>query len=507
MTDAATIVADRPRAGASAPLAKGEIAVGVLIVGAGFSGLAMALECEAARLDWRLVEAHDRPGGTWALNTYPGAACDVPSHLYHLARRPHAGWSRAFAPAPEIADYAARIAAEPAIAARIGYRTRMVRADWDGGWHVRLAGPDGERVVRATRLALATGMLHVPRRPDLPGLHAFDGPVMHTAEWDAGFEAEGRRVAVIGTGASAVQVVPELARQAASLALHQRSAPWVVAKSDPAFGRRAALFRALPPARALYRQWLYRFHEMRHMVWRGHERAVDWAEAMARDTMERAIADPALREALAPRYRIGCKRILQSSDYYPALARPNVEVVTGGIEAVTPRGIVAGGVERPADAIVLATGFRVAEAAGLDVRGLGGRTLREAWAERPAAHAGTYPRGFPDMAVLLGPGTALGHNSVVLMAEAQARHAARLWARLDRDGAGPVQPREGAQAAWLDELDAMAARTVWGLAPGAGGCASWYHDRAGRPSIAWPGTVGQFRRRLARVRAADYEPV
>ena len=477
--------------------------IGVLIVGAGLSGLAMALECGAAGLDWRIVEANGAPGGTWALNTYPGAACDVPSHLYHLARRPHAGWSRAYAPAPEIAAYAARVAAEPALAGRIRYRTRMTRAEWDDGWRVALDGPEGVRTVRARRLVLATGMLHVPRRPDLPGLDAFDGPVMHTAEWDARFDASGKRIAVIGTGASAVQVVPELAREAASLALYQRSAPWVVGKSDPTFERRAALFAALPPARALYRQWLHRFHEMRHMVWRGHERAVEWAERMARETMEAAVADPALRAALTPGYRIGCKRILQSSDYYPALARPNVEVVTGRIGRIEPDRIVAGGTERPADAIVLATGFRVAEAAGLDVRGLGGRTLREAWAERPAAHVGTYVRGFPDMAVLLGPGTALGHNSVVLMAEAQARHAARLWSRADR----PIQPREGAQVAWLDEMDAMAARTVWGLGPGSGGCASWYHDRAGRPSIAWPGTVGQFRRRLRRTGIADYEPV
>ena len=479
-----------------------EAPIEVLIVGAGFSGLAMALECERRGLDWRLVEAHSRPGGTWTLNRYPGAACDVPSHLYRLARRPHGGWSRPFAPAREIEAYLAGVAAEPALAGRIRYGTRMRRAGWRGDhWAVALEGPRGARTIRARRLALATGMLHAPRRPDLPGLDLFGGPVVHTAEWNEGLDWRGKRVAVIGTGASAIQLVPELARDAA-VTLYQRSPPWVVGKRDAPFGAWARRAGRLAPARALWRQWLFGFHEMRHMVWRGHRRAVDWAEGMARREIEVAVADPALRDALLPGYRIGCKRILQSADYYATLAGPNAELVTGGIERVTGTGIVAGGRERPHDLIVLATGFRVAEAAGLDVAGPDG-TLAEAWARRPLAHLGTYPRGFPNLAVLLGPGTALGHNSVVLIAEAQARHAARLWSRAH----APLQPKAVAQAGWADELDRMAAGTVWGLAPGSGGCQSWYHDRHGRPSAVWPGTVGQFRRRLRRAGRDEFEPV
>ena len=502
MLDLPTAPAHRPAAAAadSVPAAPGGAEAGVLIVGAGFSGIATALECEAAGLDWRLVEAHGAVGGTWALNRYPGAACDVPSQLYRLARRPHAGWSRPFAPAREIERYLATVATEPAMRERIALRTRMERADWRGDhWRVRVQGPGGAQTLRARRLALATGMLHAPRRPALPGLDAFGGPVMHTAEWSEGFDPAGRRIAVIGAGASAIQLVPELARHA-TVALYQRSPPWVVPKRDAAHGALPRALAAFAPTRALWREWLYRFHEMRHMVWRGHERAVDWAEAMARDAMERAVADPELRAALTPDYRIGCKRILQSSDYHNAVAGPRVELVTDPIERVTAGGVVAGGRERPADTLVLATGFRVAEAAGLDVRGPSG-ALADAWKERPLAHLGTYPRGFPNLAVLLGPGTALGHNSVVLMAEAQARHLVRLWSR----SADPVQPTAAAEAAWAADLERMAAKTVWGLAPGAGGCASWYHDRAGRPTAVWPGTVGQFRQRLRRAGASEFE--
>ena len=491
----------------------------ILIVGAGLSGLAMALEARAGGHHVAIIERHATPGGTWALNTYPGAACDVPSHLYQLGRRPSAEWSRPFAPQDEIESYIGRVANALRDDAGVSLRTGlgMARAEWNADhrcWDVHLS--DGTHET-AKWLVLATGMLHVPRRPSIPGLDEFGGPVLHTAEWDGGFDPKGRRVAVIGTGASAVQVVPPLAETAERLTLFQRTPPWVVAKSDAPFGLRRTWFRRVPGLARLYRYWLYEFHEMRHLVWRGHERSVEWAERMARDTMEAAIGDPALRAKLTPPYRIGCKRILQSNAYYPALARANVEVETAPIERITMGGIITERREREIDAIVLATGFEVANAFGLDVRGRNGRTLREAWATRPLAHCGTTVRGFPNLATLLGPGTALGHNSVVLMAEAQARYLVRLWreqVRAERDkvergeaGLGAIEPRAEAQDAWREEIDAALLKTVWGLAPGMGGCSSWYHDKAGRPSVVWPGTVRQFRRRLRRSGLGDYEAV
>ena len=477
----------------------------VLIVGAGLSGLAMALEARAAGRDVLVIEKNARPGGTWATNTYPGAACDVPSHLYQLASRPSADWSRPYAPQGEILAYVERVAAE--LAQSIRYDVRMERAEWsatDARWRVRL--DDGSHI-EARRLVLATGMLHVPRRPDIPGLGAFGGQLVHTAEWPEGFDAAGKRVAVVGTGASAIQVVPPLAAQAERLHVVQRTPPWVVAKSDRPFARRRRLFGTLPPLARLYRFWLDQFHEVRHLVWRGHERSVEWAERMARETMEAAIGDPALREALTPNYRIGCKRILQSSDYYPAIARENVELVTEPVERVVPEGLVVGGRTIGLDAIVLATGFHVAEGIGLDVRGTDGVTLRELWKARALAHCGTSIHGLPNCAMLLGPGTGLGHNSVVLMAEAQVRYLIRLWDAQDEAGWEAMEARAEAQEAWGGELDAMLARTVWGRAPGEGGCRSWYHDAKGRPTAVWPGTVRQFRRRLARSGLGDYAPV
>ena len=480
--------------------------VPLLIVGAGFSGLAMALELRAAKRDFLLIEKGEGVGGTWAANAYPGAACDVPSHLYQLARRPWAGWSRAFAPREEIRDYLERVAAEPDLAARIERRTAMRHARWNAmrkAWRVAVRGPGGESEIVASHLVLATGMLHQPKRPDLPGLNEFGGTVMHTAEWDPLFEPRGKRIAVIGTGASAIQLVPALADAGAKVTLYQRTAPHVVEKRDAALAGRHGLRWQL--GRALYRRWLFEFHEIRHMVWRGYHRAVDSAEAMSRRTREAAGGDAAFLARVEPNHRIGCQRILQSSDYYPALMRDSIELVTDPIERVKKGGIVAGGTVRSADAIALATGFHVADATGLDVRGPSGM-LREAWAGGAYAMGGMHVRGFPNMSVLLGPGTALGHNSMVLMAEAQARMIVRLLRQAGRREIGVLEPRADAQNEWERRRAEMAASTVWGLAPGDGGCRSWYHDARGRPTAAWPGTVRQFRRALGRLTLRDYEP-
>ena len=480
----------------------------VLIVGAGFSGLAMAIELKRRGRDFAIVDKADRFGGTWAANVYPGAACDVPSHLYQLSRRPSADWSRAYATQPEILAYLERVAAAERLEERTRLTTRLANATWDdepGLWRVTLDGPGGTTHETARTLVLAAGMLHVPSRPRIEGLDDFTGPVMHTAEWRPDFEPDGMRLAVIGTGASAIQLVPALAGRAARVDLYQRSAPHVVEKRDRDLVGLASVFRRLPPLRAAYSRWLFEFHEWRHMVWRGYDRAVDAAEAMARRPVDAAIADPALRAAVTPSHRIGCQRILQSADYYRALARDDVHLVMDPIERVTERGIVADGTMREVDAVVLATGFEVARAAGLDVRGVGGRSLEETWREKAVAHVGTFVAGFPNLVTLLGPGTGLGHNSVVLMAEAQASRVARLLDEADRVGLGRLDVRADAQAAWESEHAAMAAGTVWGLAPGEGGCRTWYHDEKGRPTAVWPGTVRQFRRRLRRVGLADFE--
>ena len=480
-----------------------ERTVPILIVGAGFSGLAMALELRAAGREFLLIEKGTSVGGTWAANAYPGAACDVPSHLYQLARRPWAGWSRSFAPREEIRDYLERIAAEPDLEARIERGVEMHSARWDGSskaWRVALKGGGA---IKASQLILATGMLHVPKRPDIPGMAEFEGRVMHSAEWDPNFAPAGKRIAVIGTGASAIQLVPSLVEAGARVTLYQRSAPHVVAKDDRALrSNRWLRWRAL---RALYRRWLFEFHEIRHMVWRGYFRAVDSAEAMSRRAREAGGGDNTHLAKIEPDHRIGCKRILQSNDYYPALASNAVDLVTDRIDRVEASGVVAGGALRKADTIALATGFHVADATGLSVYGRWG-TLREAWGQGAVAMGGMHVAGFPNMSLLLGPGTALGHNSMVLMAEAQARALVRLLRKAERAVTHVLEPTEEAQSAWERHRAEMAANTVWGLPREAGGCASWYHDARGRPTAAWPGTVRQFRRALRRLGLESYEP-
>lgn len=469
-------------------------ATGTIIVGAGFAGLAAAIALRrAGNDDFLILERAGAVGGTWRDNTYPGVACDVPSHLYGLASHPWPEWSRAFAPGEEIRAYLERVVAAEGLGRHLRLGTVLTDARWNGdGWTVVAAG---ETLV-AEHLILACGRLTEPRIPRIPGIDGFDGPVFHSSQWRHDVELRGRRVAVVGTGASAVQLTPELARRGAEVTLFQRSAAWIVPRGDrehtPA--EREA-WREDPALLAATRDELYIEGEARFASRSGDPAAAAAASQAALAHLHAQVPDPGLRAALTPDYAFGCKRVLLSDAFYPAIASGAVELEPSALAAVDDGELVAaGGARHTADVLVLATGFEATrQPYARLVTGEHGTTLDEHWSGGFTSVGSTLVHGFPNLFILNGPNAALGHNSAVLLMEAQTEFAAALIT----SAGPPIRVSARAEAEATAEIDALAAGTPWIT----GGCRNWYvDDRSGRLTLLWPGTVAAFRERLDRLR-------
>lgn len=485
--------------------------VEVAIVGAGFAGIgaAMALR-RSGREDFVILERARRAGGTWRDNTYPGVACDVPSHLYGFAAHPNPSWSGTFAKGAEIHAYLERVVEAEDLGDRLRLGAPMLSARWDGAqrvWAIRTAPADESTgdggVIVADALVLACGRLTEPAIPRIGGLEDFPGPIFHSARWDHSADLAGRRVAVVGTGASAVQIVPELARSAAHVSLFQRTPAWIVPRGGETYSDdERARFLTEPAALEALRADLYAEGEARFASRAGDSAAAAEAEAVARAHLERHVADPALRAALTPDYAFGCKRVLLSDDFYPAVASDAVTLVPTALASVEGSTLVgADGSRHEVDAIVLATGFASTRQPYAElVRGEEGRTLAEHWAGGMTAFASTVVTGFPNLFVLNGPNASLGHSSSVLMIEEQAGYVARVMA----GRAGRVlRVDPEAERTYTDEIARAAASTRWIT----GGCRNWYVDeRSGRLTLLWPGTVDAFRDRLARADGSEFLP-
>ena len=474
--------------------------VHVAVVGTGFGGIATAVRLLQEGVESLAVfERADGVGGVWRDNRYPGAACDVPSHLYSFAFAPNPDWSTRFAGQAEILAYLNDVVDRFGVRPHLRLNHDVERLAWDDDaavWRIDTSrGP-----WTADAVVAAPGALAEPKRPDVPGLETFEGPLFHTSRWDPALSLAGKRVAVIGTGASAVQVVPAIQPQVERLTLYQRSPPWVIPRNDKAIGRAAGVFRRVPAVQKLVRAGLYASREALGVPFRNPWLARVMGKVVGRH-LRQQVRDPELRETLRPDYTLGCKRLTLSDTYYPALTQPNAEVVEGAVREVRPRGVVGGdGVERPADVVVLATGFHVTDFPMTRLAfGRDGRSLAEVWGGSPTAHVGTTVAGFPNLFILQGPNTGLGHNSVILMIEAQVEHAIAAVRYLDAHRLAAVEPRPEAQAAFVAEVDAAMADTVWTT-----GCRSWYLDETGRNSTLWPGSVGSFRRRVAPFRPGEY---
>jgi len=477
--------------------------VKIAIVGSGFAGLGLAIGLrERGVRDFVVLERAGEVGGTWRDNTYPGAACDVPSHLYSFSFAPNPDWSRSFSAQPEIQAYLQGCAGRFGVRPHLRLHHELTGARWDDGdarWHLETTG--GRFRVRI--LVSATGALSDPSVPDLPGLDAFEGTAFHSARWDHDHDLTGERIAVIGTGASAIQFVPEIQPRAARLTVFQRTPPWVVPRWDRAFTPAERwLFRHVPATQRLARSGIYWARESYVLGFAYNPRYMAVAERLARRHLHRQVADPELRARLTPGYRIGCKRILISNDWYPALTRPNVDLVADAVVGVTARSVVTrSGDEIPVDTIIFGTGFHVTDIpAAARIRGRDGATLKEHWRGGMHAHRGSTVPGFPNLFLLVGPNTGLGHSSQVFMIEAQIAYVMDALRSFDERGADVVEVRPEAEAAWNDRIRTAMRSTVWN----SGGCRSWYLDDRGRNTTLWPGFTFRFRRATERFDPGAY---
>lgn len=455
--------------------------------------------------DFTILEQAERVGGTWRDNHYPGAACDIQSHLYSFSFEPNPGWSRTFAAQGEILLYLERCADKYGLRPHLRLGVAVTSASFDepsGLWEVRTS--DGQ--TRKARYVISgCGGLSRPSLPDLAGLGSFEGKCFHSARWDGGYPLEGKTVAVIGTGASAIQLVPNIAPRVGRLHLFQRTAPWILPKADHVISPRAqAWFRRVPALQRLVRRAIYWRNELFAVGFILDPRIMKLAEREALRYLEASVADPELRSKLTPGYTMGCKRVLLTNDYYAALQRENVELVTSGIEEVRARSIVtADGGERPVDAIILSTGFQAAEAAApFKVRGRDGGDLDGAWRGGAEAYLGTTVAGFPNLFLLVGPNTGLGHNSMVFMIESQIAYVVGAIEMMRARRLKLVDVRPRVQARYNERLHRRLGRSVW-----ASGCHSWYQTRAGKNTTLWPGFTFEFRLRTSRFDPADYELV
>ncbi|MDQ1171964.1 cation diffusion facilitator CzcD-associated flavoprotein CzcO [Microbacterium testaceum] len=479
--------------------------IDTVVVGAGFAGLAMAGALRrAGRDDVIVLERATDVGGTWRDNTYPGVACDVPAHLYSLAAHPNAGWSRTFAPGGEIQAYLRDVAAREGLGAKLRLRTPMLGAAWDAETSVWRIDTGSEELL-ARSLVLACGRLTEPFVPTIPGLESFAGPLFHSARYDHDVDLTGKRIAVVGTGASAVQLVPELARRAAHVTLFQRTPAWIVPRGggDIPLAERERLADN-PGALARLRAELYAEGEQRFASRSGDPAASAAARDAALAHLHAQVADPALRAALTPDYAFGCKRVLLSDAFYPAVASEAVALEPTALASVDGSTLTAASGERyEADVLVLATGFASAEQPYADLVRGDDETLAEHWSAGMTSFGSTVVSGFPNLFVLNGPNASLGHNSAVLMAEEQAAYVVRALAERDRRPERVLRVRPEAEAAYTAEIDAAAASTPWMT----GGCRNWYVDaRSGRLTLLWPGTVQSFRERLTGADGSEFEP-
>ncbi|MET8759934.1 NAD(P)/FAD-dependent oxidoreductase [Lentzea sp. NPDC004782] len=472
----------------------------VLIIGAGMSGIAQAVECVRRGISFVVLEKADDLGGTWRENTYPGAACDIESYLYSYSHTKNPRWGSTYAGQQEIHAYLGEVARKWGVRPRIRFGTTVTHAEWDEAraeW--RTSTSDGQLHVSAF-LVLGVGGLHVPSVPELPGAAEFQGVSWHSSQWNHDEDLTGKHVALVGVGASGVQVAAHLAERAASLTIFQRTAPWVLPKADlptPAWQQR--LFRLLPITQSWQRLRLYLRRERRGLGFHSKPDALRVAEPIALRHIENHLTDPALRALVTPTYQLGCKRVLFSNDYYAALARPHVRVVAGSPAALRPGTVVDDtGTEHKADVVVYATGFDLTGSFDrIDIRGIGGQRLRDVWRTGPLTYNGVTVPGLPNMFILLGPNGFAPYTGAVHNIEAQARYVVKA---IRAAGARALHVRAEATERFQIELRRRFAHTVWHNAH----CRNWYQSPAPGGTVLWPGSTLAYQWRLRRLRRADY---
>jgi cation diffusion facilitator CzcD-associated flavoprotein CzcO len=475
----------------------------IIIIGTGFAGIGLAIALKkAGYVDIRLLEKRDSVGGVWRDNTYPGAACDVPSHLYSYSFERDYEWPNKFSGQADIRAYIEYCANKYDVMRHVRFNTEVVSARFDEAsseWIVQCA--DGT-ALQARFLVSASGQLNRPAWPDITGMQDFAGNCFHSAAWDHGVDMVGRRIAVIGTGASAIQFIPHLARSASQLVVLQRSPPYIIPRYDRAYSAtERKLLERFPWLRGASRLRTYLLYEIRVLGFTWLQPAMILFRGLWWWHMCRTIKDPQLRAKLTPQYRMGCKRILMSDDYYPALAQSNVVLDTQAIERFESKGVrMRDGGLHEVDAIVLATGFHATDfLAPMQISGRNDRALDEAWKDGAYAHLGISMPDFPNLFMLYGPNTNLGHNSIVYMIESQIRHIVDAIAYCDRNGIRSVEPASENCRRYNDAIQQRLKNTVWNA-----GCSNWYVNEHGRQTNNWPGFTFEYRYRVRRFRPHEY---
>lgn len=479
--------------------------VDVAIIGAGFAGLGAAIRLlQSGRNSFVVFERADEVGGTWRENTYPGCACDVASHLYSFSFAPNPRWSRKFSPQPEILTYLKSCVDQYGLRPYIRFNTDIVRTEFLADramW--QLTDRAGNRLT-ARVVVVATGPLNRPSVPKLKGLDVFTGTMFHSSNWDHSVDLAGKRVAVIGTGASAIQIVPELARIVGQLTVFQRTAPYVAPRLNLTYSPFwQGVYQRFPVIQKAHRSLLYWLNEFFGLSFLGNETINKVGTKRVRQHLEAAISDPELRRKATPNYKMGCKRVLVSDDYYPALTRPNVELVTDQIAELSAAGITTSDSrERPLDVLIFSTGFVAADIiCDLHITGLNGRDLFGEWLKTgPEAYMGMTAEGFPNLVFLVGPNTGLGHNSIIHMIESQVTYLLDYLRLLDTAGKGAyLDVKPDVQRAYNDEVQEKLKSTVW-----ASGCQSWYISETGRNTTIWPSLTVTYRKLTRRVKPEAY---
>ena len=467
--------------------------VRVVILGTGFSGLGMAIRLkQRGEKDFMIIEKASDIGGTWRDNTYPGCACDIPSHLYSFSFALNPRWSRAYSSQREIQSYLRHCARQFGILPHIQWNSELLDATWNEGdqrWHITTTR--GQLI--ANILILGNGPLSEPSLPRIPGIESFEGVLFHSAQWNHDYDLTGKRVAVIGTGASSVQFIPHIQPLVAHLTLFQRTPPWIIPRRDHEIPRwQRTLFYLLPITQRFVRTRIYWRQELTALGFVYRPRMMESAMQLARRHLTRQVPDPVLRERLAPQYVMGCKRILLSDDFYPALTQPNVEVVTDRIREVRGNSIVTvDGNTYEVDTIISATGFHVTDAQLPQcIYGRGGLSLAESWQSGSHAYLGTAVAGFPNLFLLIGPNTGLGHNSMVFMIESQISYILDCLRKMEQQHLQAVEIQPAIQEEFNTEMQQRMQGTVW-----TSGCASWYLDANGHNTTLWPGFTFEFRHR------------
>ena len=476
----------------------------IIIVGTGFSGLCMGVKLrEAGEDDFIILERAGEVGGTWRDNTYPGCACDVESHLYSFSFEPNPNWSRLYAPQPKIFAYLRHVARKYDLMRHIHFHTNLVGARWDETRRLWVVTADDGRVFEGEALVSGMGGLSNPAYPDIPGRERFEGPQFHSATWRHDVNLDDQRVAVIGSGASAIQFVPQIAPRVAHLNYFQRTPPWVVPKMDrPVSARERADFQSNPWRQRIARNKLYWLLEARFLAFKYKPEWMNLVAKVGKHRIRKHIKDPALQAKLTPSYTPGCKRLLISNDYYPALARTNVSVITDGIREITAQGVVThDGREHPADVIIYGTGFKVQDPIPKGaIFGKGGVDLVDLWRQGPEAFLGITVAGFPNFFILMGPNTGLGHNSMVYMIESQAHYIVEALKTMKERRLRTIEVKPEAQAQFVGQVQQALTGTVWNS-----GCKSWYLNDQGRNTAAWPGFTFAYRLKTRRFRLNPYQ--